>query len=133
MDSAHRSDPLLAILRALGDEMRLRILRALFEKPRNVSELVNVLDVSQPDVSHHLRRLREAGLVEGKRTGRRICYEIVEDPSREARLMLNGLREALGFRAISCRVTTESESSVSRARVRKASRPRSGEMEDYLL
>jgi ArsR family transcriptional regulator len=132
MDPAHRSDPLLAILRALGDEMRLRILRALFEKPRNVSELVNVLDVSQPDVSHHLRRLREAGLVEGKREGRRIRYEIVEDPSREARLMLNGLREALGFGTGSSPEAADREP-VRRDRVRKARRPEPGEMEDYLL
>jgi ArsR family transcriptional regulator len=131
MDAVNRSDPLLTILRALGDEMRLRILRALFEKPRNVSELVNVLDVSQPDVSHHLRRLREAGLVEGKRKGRRICYAIVENPSREARLMLNGLREALGYGRSSSREAADWEP--ARDRVSKSRRPASGEMEDYLL
>jgi len=65
------------ILRAMGDETRLRILRALLVGQKCVGELVDVLETSQPHVSHHLRILRQAGLVEGVREGQRICYRLM--------------------------------------------------------
>lgn len=54
---------------ALGDPKRLLILYALAEGPRCVNELVEVLQVSQPTVSRHLRVLRERGLVNTDRQG----------------------------------------------------------------
>src|SRR2546428_11335645 len=56
-------DGLSESLRFLGDETRLRILRLLAEAPLSVSELVSVLGVGQPTVSHHLGKLKEHGLV----------------------------------------------------------------------
>ncbi len=56
-------------LRFLGDATRLRILRCLAEAPLSVSELVAILGVGQPTVSHHLAKLKQHGLVIEERTG----------------------------------------------------------------
>ncbi len=64
------------VLKAIGDETRLRILESLLVHEKCVTDLVKELGRGQPHVSHHLRILRAAGLVEGLRDGRRICYRI---------------------------------------------------------
>ena len=63
-------------LRALGDETRLRILASLFHHEKCVTDLVKELGRDQPFISHHLRILRDAGLVEGLREGKRVCYRV---------------------------------------------------------
>jgi len=55
------------IYRALGDPVRLRILALLRVREACVCELVGRLPVSQPAVSQHLRKLRQAGLVVERR------------------------------------------------------------------
>lgn len=64
------------VMRALGDETRLSILESLLVREKCVSALVTEVQRTQPHVSHHLRILREAGLIEGVRDGKRICYRI---------------------------------------------------------
>lgn len=53
--------------RALGDPTRLRILRLVAEAPLNVSELVQLVGVAQPSVSHHLSKLRALELIREER------------------------------------------------------------------
>ena len=65
-----------AILKAIGDETRLRILESLLLGEKCVTDLTHVLRYSQPHVSHHLRILRDAGLVEGHRHGKQVCYRV---------------------------------------------------------
>lgn len=74
-----------AMLRAVGDETRLRILESLLVKERCVTDLVREIRRGQPHVSHHLRILREAGLVEGLRNGKRVCYRIAPNVHRALR------------------------------------------------
>jgi DNA-binding HxlR family transcriptional regulator len=58
-------DPdLLRTLKALSDASRLRIVGMLAGRPMAVEELADALGLSAPTVAHHLKRLREAGLVE---------------------------------------------------------------------
>lgn len=52
------------LFRALGDSTRLRILSLLTVRDACVCEVVELLPISQPAVSQHLRKLRQAGLVE---------------------------------------------------------------------
>ena len=60
--------------KALADPTRLRILQRLAEGDGTVSDLMHHVDLSQPLVSWHVRRLRAAGLVEARRSGREtIC------------------------------------------------------------
>ena len=58
-----------AILRAFGEETRLRILRLLAVHEVSVSELVNALQLPQPRISRHLAVLKQAGLVRDRRDG----------------------------------------------------------------
>jgi ArsR family transcriptional regulator, arsenate/arsenite/antimonite-responsive transcriptional repressor len=57
----------LAVLRALADPKRLRLFLALRDKERCVRDLVEAEDMPQPLVSHHLRVLAGAGLVQARR------------------------------------------------------------------
>jgi DNA-binding transcriptional ArsR family regulator len=88
------------VMRALGDETRLRILESLLIEEKCVSDLVKELQCAQPHVSHHLRILKTAGLVEGLRQGKRVCYRVAPGIQR-ARNALRG--HALDFGC--CRIS----------------------------
>ncbi len=68
------------LLKVLGDESRLRILQALEEGERSVSEILERTGLSQTLASFHLRTLREAGVVTTERRGPFIFYSLA-DPS----------------------------------------------------
>jgi DNA-binding transcriptional ArsR family regulator len=65
------------LLKVVADETRLRIVGSLLTEEKCVTDLVHELGCPQPHVSHHLRILRESGVVEGTRAGKRVCYRIV--------------------------------------------------------
>jgi DNA-binding transcriptional ArsR family regulator len=64
---------------ALGDPQRRAILALLGDEPRAVGELASLLPVTRPAVSHHLRLLKEAGLVSDERIGTRRIYALRRD------------------------------------------------------
>lgn len=82
--------------RALGDETRLRLLEVLTSGERNVAELMEALGLGQSLVSHHLRALREAGLVMVRREGRWVYYTIAETALTETRLVIYELEPLKG-------------------------------------
>jgi DNA-binding transcriptional ArsR family regulator len=65
--------------KALADPTRLRILQRLAAGEGSVSDLMHHVDLSQPLVSWHLRRLRTAGLVETRRQGRETICSLSRD------------------------------------------------------
>jgi len=67
---------IIRALKALSDPTRLRIFFLLMERDLCVCELMFVLDMPQSRVSHQLRLLRDADLVDDKREGRWIIYTI---------------------------------------------------------
>ena len=70
-DLLSKSKELAKCFKALGDSARLRIVARLAANAElNVSELVEALEVSQPLISWHLRRLEKVGLVTVRRKGR---------------------------------------------------------------
>ncbi len=71
---------MLNLLKALGDENRLTTIRLLNEGEKNVSELAELLGISEPTVSHHLSKLRAAGLVNLRTAGNQRIYRL--NPSR---------------------------------------------------
>jgi ArsR family transcriptional regulator, arsenate/arsenite/antimonite-responsive transcriptional repressor len=76
---------------ALGDPARLRILSLLATAADGevcVCDLVDPIGRSQPTVSHHLRVLSEAGLIEGDKRGRWVWYRVVPDRLAELRAVL---------------------------------------------
>jgi DNA-binding transcriptional ArsR family regulator len=62
--------------RALGDETRLRLLELLTAGEQPVTDLMAATGLGQSLVSHHLRTLRQAGLVITRREGRWVIYGI---------------------------------------------------------
>jgi DNA-binding transcriptional ArsR family regulator len=65
-----------AVLDALGDPTRRRVLELLRSGERTVADLTAALPVTQSAVSQHLRVLREAGLVRDRPAGRRRFYRV---------------------------------------------------------
>jgi ArsR family transcriptional regulator len=74
------------LFKVLGDPARVRILNVLAttDEPVCVCELVPALGLSQPTVSHHLKRLTQAGLLARDRRGTSAFYSI--DPDAASRL-----------------------------------------------
>ncbi len=84
---ARRAHPLLsepaaalvaARFRALADASRIRLLNRLMRGERAVQELVGDTGLSQPNVSRHLGKLRDEGIVERRTEGARVLYRIAD-------------------------------------------------------
>ncbi len=69
------------VFKALSDETRLRILKMLQARPLCVCEIQHVLKGSQPNVSHHLKTLSDADLVQSKKDGLWIDYRLPDKPA----------------------------------------------------
>jgi len=77
------------LFKALGDTTRLAILRRLREQDEVCAcDFVACCDVAQPTVSHHLKVLRQAGLVRGERRGLWIYYRIEPEAFERVRELL---------------------------------------------
>jgi DNA-binding transcriptional ArsR family regulator len=82
------AEPRIALLKELVDPLRLRVIDRLGHGgPATVSRLAAELGVSLPLLSNHLRRLRDAGLVSVRRSGRQAVYELA-DPGLQQLLPL---------------------------------------------
>jgi ArsR family transcriptional regulator, arsenate/arsenite/antimonite-responsive transcriptional repressor len=75
------ADELASAFKALADPARLRLLSLIAAQPGGACtcNLVEPLGKSQPTISHHLKILRAAGLVESERIGSWVWYRIVPD------------------------------------------------------
>ena len=67
------------ILKALGDATRLQVLQVLLNGPLHVNDLQEKVAVEQSLLSHHLKVLRDAGLVLAERDGKAVLYRISPD------------------------------------------------------
>lgn len=65
-------------LKPLADATRLAILELLIGSPKHVGEINAVLGLEQSLLSHHLKVLREAGLVRSQRDGKAVLYTVTE-------------------------------------------------------
>lgn len=73
---------LAAVFKALSDPVRLRLLSLIASFAGGeacVCDLTGPFDVSQPTISHHLRVLREAGLIDCERRGTWVYYWVLPD------------------------------------------------------
>lgn len=70
--------PLSAICKTLSDENRLKILMAIGNGKKSVSQIVEELGLSQPLVSHHLKELRRNLLLKVERSGPFVYYEMAD-------------------------------------------------------
>ncbi|WP_433574826.1 ArsR/SmtB family transcription factor [Nocardia brasiliensis] len=73
---------LAAAFKALGDPVRLRLLSLIASRPGEevcVCELTPQFEQSQPTISHHLKVLREAGLIDCERRGTWVYYWVIPE------------------------------------------------------
>ncbi|MGH3656036.1 MAG: ArsR/SmtB family transcription factor [Micromonosporaceae bacterium] len=92
-----RSSEIAKVFKALGDPVRVRLLSRIASAPGEtcVCDLTDGFDVSGPTISHHLKTLREAGLVDCERRGTWVYYRVI--PERMA--WLSALLAAPGLHA----------------------------------
>ncbi|MGE3287606.1 MAG: ArsR/SmtB family transcription factor [Pseudonocardia sp.] len=89
--SPRQAAELAAVFKAMGDPGRLRLLSLIASHDGGevcVCELTGVFELSQPTISHHLRVLREAGLVTGERRGTWVYYRLVAERLERAGTLL---------------------------------------------
>jgi ArsR family transcriptional regulator, arsenate/arsenite/antimonite-responsive transcriptional repressor len=69
---------------AMGDAMRQKIILLLATtEEMNVSAFTEVLPLSRPAISHHLKILRQAGLIQLRKSGNESFYALCEEPALE--------------------------------------------------
>lgn len=72
-------DEIVMILKLLGDKTRVTMLKLLQLKDCCVCEFVEIFDMSQPAISQHVRRLKDANLVNERRSGQWIIYSLNQE------------------------------------------------------
>jgi len=80
---AESDEILMKFFKGLGDLTRLRIVEALLEKERNVSELIRLLGVPQSNISNHLACLKWCGYIASRKDGTSIYYQITDERVRK--------------------------------------------------
>jgi ArsR family transcriptional regulator len=85
--AADRAVELARVFKAMGDPVRLRLLSLIASHDGGeacVCDLTEVFELTGPTISHHLKVLREAGLITGERRGTWIYYRVRPDALRLA-------------------------------------------------
>jgi ArsR family transcriptional regulator len=80
-----QAERVAVVAKALGDPVRLQLVDVLRKHAGKVCvcELVPLFDLSQPTVSHHLKKLRDAGIVGSERQGLWAYYYVIPDALEE--------------------------------------------------
>lgn len=74
-DAAHVAE----LFRSFSDTSRVRLLSALTTHELNVGALADLIGISESAVSHHLRSLRQMGLVVARRSGKEVYYRVEDE------------------------------------------------------
>ncbi|GAA4615281.1 ArsR/SmtB family transcription factor [Saccharopolyspora hordei] len=86
-----RATQLARVFKAIGEPVRLRLLSLIASHAGGeacVCDLTGAFDLSGPTISHHLKVLREAGVVEGERRGTWIYYRVRPETLRAVSAVL---------------------------------------------
>jgi ArsR family transcriptional regulator, lead/cadmium/zinc/bismuth-responsive transcriptional repressor len=75
----HTAAHVAELFRAFSDTSRVRILSVLATHELNVNVLAQMVEISESAVSHHLRSLRQMGIVQARRDGKEVYYRIDDD------------------------------------------------------
>ncbi|MFC1569602.1 ArsR/SmtB family transcription factor [bacterium] len=79
IDDQNNYDEHAQLLKALAHPTRLHIIQLIREKESCVKVMEEILGLAQPNISQHLTLLRHLNIVEAKRDGNQVCYQI-KDP-----------------------------------------------------
>lgn len=104
--------------RALGDPTRLRILGAVMDQEKNVSELVEIIGSPQGRVSSHLACLRWCGYVATRQEGRNVYYRVTDPRVRELLRLAGKLVRGHANRIRTCTIIDRRASRARRGRGR---------------
>ena len=96
------SDQARALLKALGDPVRLRVIEALGGGERCVCDLVTDLGLAQSKLSFHLKVLKQAGLLADRQEGRWIYYRLRPETLSALQAWLTDLGAHCGAPAKPC-------------------------------
>jgi len=83
--------PMSRLFKALGDDVRLRIIALLAHGELCVCHIEAALELTQPNASRHLAILRAAGIVSHRRRDKWVHYRLAEQPNEECARQLNAL------------------------------------------
>ena len=75
----HTAAHVAELFRSFSDTSRVRIVYVLVRKEMNVGALAQTVGISESAVSHHLRSLRQMGLVVARRDGKEVYYRIQDE------------------------------------------------------
>jgi ArsR family transcriptional regulator, lead/cadmium/zinc/bismuth-responsive transcriptional repressor len=75
----HTAAHVAELFRSFSDTSRVRILSVLTEREENVGSLADLVGISESAISHHLRSLRQMGLVHTRRDGKEIYYRVDDE------------------------------------------------------
>ncbi|MCG7634570.1 MULTISPECIES: ArsR/SmtB family transcription factor [Gordonia] len=97
--TAGEAETAAPVLKALADPVRLRLLSEIAAHPGGeacVCDISGPFDVSQPTISHHLKVLREAGLVTSERRATWVYYRANTDALHSLSVLLGDLSSVVG-------------------------------------
>ena len=77
------------LMKSLSDDTRIRIINLLKKEELSVTEICDILDVQQSNLSKHLSRLRLTGLVNDNREGFNVYYSLVNSKDKFHKELLN--------------------------------------------
>ena len=87
---------IVEIFKAFSDENRVRVLKMLQSGEKCACELLEELEVSQPTLSHHMKILCEAGIVDARKDGKWMHYSL---SAEGAKVTLDTLKQLTTVRA----------------------------------
>jgi ArsR family transcriptional regulator len=85
----HNVEKLSSLLKLVGEGSRLKILCILKEDETCVCEIVEALSLSQSLISHHLKDLKEAGLIQDRKQGLWVYYSLTEKGKSVTKLLFS--------------------------------------------
>ena len=91
------------VLKALGDPVRLRLLSMIGAHQGGeacVCDLLDAFDLTPPTISHHLKVLRQAGLVDAERRGTWVHYRVLPDVLARVGALFTPLNSARGTEVV---------------------------------
>ncbi len=93
LDQIEDFQAIAQVFKQLGDPTRVRIFWLLCHYEECVINLSSMLDMSSPAISHHLRPLKNSGLITSRREGREVYYRAVDTPT--TRLLHNMIEKVM--------------------------------------
>ena len=77
--SAENLELLSDLFKVFADLTRIKIMNKLFDRPTNVSDIAESLNMSQSAISHQLKYLKDENLVKSQRDGKLMLYSLADD------------------------------------------------------